>query len=419
MSSLIRIYLSKLILMAISFATSVIIARALGPEGTGYFALTMTSGVLLASLLSLGVESSLLYFSGKNKDYSVFLSALALAYICAAALVVLILHYMLPTASWLSGFLSPPVVAIMIACMLQSFLLAIKIGQGFFLRINSWLILVSLIYMSLVCLYGAYYQLTYRAVLAIYVAVFVLFGVIGILRGLTNREGKAVCIKIPEFFSYSFRSFSGGLAGVLRLRLPLILVSAYALSADVGIYSVSQTFMEAFFILPVILSSMLVPLVASAPEEKRAEIAMSYAKFSLYVTSMLAAIFWVLAELIISLTYGELFYQVVEVSRVLCLGVVFYAVSKVLIAFFMGIGRPGVSSLLELFTLLVFLVLQFALAPEYGLWGVIWSVVLSLFAMLLASIMVFRGMVKADIRGIFFINGSDMIAIRRQLRSGR
>ncbi len=62
---------TRIILILLSLATGVIIARTLGPEGRGFFAMAMLVGAMGVQLANLGIHSSnTLYVSRDNNFLS-------------------------------------------------------------------------------------------------------------------------------------------------------------------------------------------------------------------------------------------------------------------------------------------------------------------------------------------------------------
>lgn len=58
---------SNILVVGLSVANSVLLARLLGPEGRGHFAIYQASVNLLTIWLSFGLQSSLVYFLSKDE----------------------------------------------------------------------------------------------------------------------------------------------------------------------------------------------------------------------------------------------------------------------------------------------------------------------------------------------------------------
>lgn len=408
MKSLFEVYFSKLLLMAISFCTNILIARHIGPEGVGHFALIMVAGILLSTLLSFGMETSLLYFSSKYPEASSKLFKFGLKYTLFVSLIAGGASIIASKMGLYSNEDANYIISIMALTMLQSFVISIKIGKGHLLGVNQSLIVVNVIYLLSVVFLTERLSLSYHSILFMYSLTCIVF-IVFALRGVLGGAGRSrVEIAVNALFSYSFRSYVGSLSGVLRLRIPVIMISIYCSSFDVGIYSTSQSLIESFYIFPVILSSLLVPVITSCTEESaRSNITLRYAKLAFFTSLCVVIMFNLFCELIIVKAYGVEFHPAVRVSGMLSVGAVLYGVTKILMSYFTGIGRPGITSILEFTSLAILIVLLCFLAPRYGIIGVSYSVIFSFLALLAMSLFAFKRLAKIEVHKIFFMSVTD------------
>lgn len=408
MKSLFEVYFSKLLLMAISFCTNILIARHIGPEGVGHFALIMVAGILLSTLLSFGMEASLLYFSSKYPEASSKLFKFGLKYTFSVSLIAGGASIIASKMGLYSNEDANYIISIMALTMLQSFVISIKIGKGHLLGVNQSLIVINVIYLLSVVFLTGRLSLSYHSILFMYSLTCIVF-IVFALRGVLGGDGRSrVEIAVNALFSYSFRSYVGNLSGVLRLRIPVIMISIYCSSFDVGIYSTSQSLIESFYIFPVILGSLLVPAITSCTEESaKSNITLRYAKLAFFTSLCVVIMFNLFCELIIVKAYGVEFHPAVRVSGILSVGAVLYGVTKILMSYFTGIGRPGITSILEFTSLAILIVLLYFLAPRYGVIGVSYSVIFSFLALLAMSLFAFKRLAKIEVHKIFFMSVTD------------
>jgi O-antigen/teichoic acid export membrane protein len=71
------VFIASIISFAGRFATSVIIARTLGPENKGIYTLTLYSSTLVFTIFSLGLNAAIQYFMASKKYSSKQLFALS------------------------------------------------------------------------------------------------------------------------------------------------------------------------------------------------------------------------------------------------------------------------------------------------------------------------------------------------------
>ena len=84
------LFAARVLVLAMNFAAGVLIARSLGPQGRGTYAVAVLAPVLAAQTFSLGLNSGAVYFTGQGRypvariASTLFWAALGLALVSAA-----------------------------------------------------------------------------------------------------------------------------------------------------------------------------------------------------------------------------------------------------------------------------------------------------------------------------------------------
>ncbi len=145
------------------------------------------------------------------------------------------------------------------------------------------------------------------------------------------------------FRSYSLRSWMTVLAvrsnGTIDL---LILTLLAATSVDIGLYSVAITSTGVIAVLIGSLGFDLFPRIAGlAPDADGRPLLRKYIAAAFGTATMAAAVFWLVADWLIPLVYGDDFATAVEPARILLIGVVAATVARVAGDGLAGMGFPG------------------------------------------------------------------------------
>ena len=61
-------FTTQILVFCLSFVSSIIIARVLGPEGRGLFSIVIMIPTMTVAMTNMGINVSNVFFIGKNKD---------------------------------------------------------------------------------------------------------------------------------------------------------------------------------------------------------------------------------------------------------------------------------------------------------------------------------------------------------------
>jgi O-antigen/teichoic acid export membrane protein len=415
MKNIFETYLSKIILTIVTFITNIFIARAIGAEGIGNYALIVTSGVLLSAFFSFGLESSLLYFSSNNSDCRRELFHYSMIYVTFTSASLLLLYSFADSLGIYNNSNAYYIILVMTTYMLQSMIVSIKIGSGKLVKVNKTLIFCNLLCVLFVSFISSFLEVSYKSIVIAYVLVTGLTVLILISQFKVTSSKNSDNLVIKEIFQYAIKSYLANISGILRLRLPIIILASFVLSDQVGIYSVAQTFNESVYIFPVVLSSMIIPMLSNMDKNEQQDLALKYAKFSLFFSFILVIFINSLAFFFIIPIYGQEFADSVELLLIMSPSIIFFSISKILMAYFFGIKKPEYCSFSEFITMIISTGLLLIFTAKYGVQGTAVSVLLS--SMLLCGVVmtIFAKKVDIELRVIFTIQKTDIKDIIKNL----
>ena len=346
---------SRFTVAATGAATTIFVARMLGPEGTGGFAIALTLVLLLTVACSLGIEHGVAYYVASGRwaprdALRVTLRVALLAGAVGAGLCVLA-RLALPAAFGGLSVASTAVAALALPFALTWFYvsfvgLAIDRYEAYVLppALQSALALVLVVALVLVAdLPGAIVGMTIAHVLV------ALAAVLWAHRRLPPRGAgePAEPRQLRRALSFGAKGYGANALMLLSTRVDLLFLSAVASTAAVGHYAVAIAVTAVLWLVPSALSDVLFPriaaLSASGEREFRAFVEDKSLRHTVLLVLLALPVLIVPLLVLVVPIYGPAFRPAVELALILLPGVVLMGVSGVMSATIVGRGKPEYS----------------------------------------------------------------------------
>jgi len=262
---------SKALFVLSTALITVIVARSLGPDGQGTFAVAFSLTLLLVQLGSIGLPIANPYFAARHPEQQATLVrlslALSLALAAVLALATVLVNQLIPDL--LQG-LTRVQLAITLgaipAALASLYLQGVLLGQRRMLPYNA--VELTQVASTLVALVLAFALADpgLTAVLLIvgggrYVALLV--GLWSLRRLILSAVPHAPGLA-RRVLGHGSRVYVVGLLNFALIRIDLLLVNAILGAGDAGQYSIAVYIAEALTILPMVIGTNLVPRVAVA-----------------------------------------------------------------------------------------------------------------------------------------------------------
>ncbi len=399
-------FLTRVVLIVFSFTSNVIIARLLGPDGKGYVSLGMSWPFLLANLSTLGLETACIYFT--SRDLSAFprfikfilLYTLIIGGTAALVFGVISIKINLFKVSQNLEILSALLLLLYVATILLN---AVYTGAGLLpvfnlVSIITWFFFV----LYLVTLFEVPVK-TANSVLAGFVVLQALniLSLLGYsyLKGTFASQGASPSdLSIREIFvGYSLKTYPASIAGLAHLRVNILVLSFSSPAQEVGIYSVAQSIVETLFLLPVAVSTGLLPRVASAHGKEAIELVTTTTRLTFFITMALSLVVSIASVLLIPIIFGQQFQASTYVVLALIPTACAYSIVRILATYFNGINRPVVPSVASTAGVTILVVLTILLSPSQGASGAALAMSLSYIALGLWLLAVYTRSTKTAI----------------------
>lgn len=331
--------LAQVFRLGVGFVTSILIARALGPEGKGILTEVQQVPAILAAVFNLGIASANTYFIGtrKHRLAEVMGNSLAIAGVLGAIGVPIVLLF---TVGPLAVVESIPLTAAVIACAILPVTLAAQNIAGINMGLGEMKALARTqmagVVVSLAVIGGAY--LVGMLTIPMATAAMLLSALLGLVlnsQRLMRHYTRRLSLKfstLKESASYSGKAYMSNLAGYLNYRQDLIVLGYLGGSAAVGVYSVAVTFAELMWNAPNALASSLLAKNLQSSAEDADALTLRSAR----VTAVFMLVICLLAGLImapvIRLLFGVEFLPATVPFLLLLPGIWMIGISRVLSA---------------------------------------------------------------------------------------
>jgi len=368
-------YGTRLLVVAVTFATAIVIARELGPAGRGLFAVAATLGAIGAQFGNLGLHASNIYYVAKDRALLPALIGNTLAVVFAACVIAAlggIAFVFWPKLSPVHGTL------LLLALASIPVGLAYMLTQGLLLGVNEvraynniecgGKLLALVLICILALLHGGTVELYFGMTLASVMVTF-LWALLR-LRWDSIEPPKLSFAVFRQSIGIGMRAYTIAFFGFLLLRIDLLMVKYMLGATEAGYYSISQVLAENTIMFPVVVGLLLFPKLSAIKEREEK---MQLANKAVLATAALMLPAVVVAALaaapIISIAFGRNFLPAVSPFAWLMPGSYFLGIETVMVQLLNSEGFPPIIVVAWIVDTIINIALNFWAIPRYGITG--------------------------------------------------
>jgi O-antigen/teichoic acid export membrane protein len=368
-------YGTRILVIFVTFATTIVIARELGPTGRGLYAVAATLGAIGAQFGNFGMHASNIYFVAKDRTHLPALIGNTLAVVVLSCLVAAlsgILFVYWPSLSPVRGSL------LLLALAFVPISLAYLLIQGLLLGVNEvraynnieslGKILALVLISILVVFHGRSVELFFAAT-ALSVIVTFLWA-LARLRRVSTAPPKVSWPVFRQSIGIGLRAYTIAFFGFLLLRIDLLMVKYMLGATEAGYYSISQVLAENTMMFPVVIGLLLFPKLSALKEREEK---LQLANKAVLVTAALMLPAVVIAAFaagpLISLAFGRNFLPAVGPFVWLMPGTYFLGIETVMVQLLNSEGFPPIIVVAWIVSTLINVALNFWAIPHYGITG--------------------------------------------------
>jgi O-antigen/teichoic acid export membrane protein len=368
-------YGTRILVIFVTFATAIVIARELGPTGRGLYAVAATLGAIGAQFGNFGMHASNIYFVAKDRTHLPALIGNTLAVVVLSCLVAAlsgILFVYWPSLSPVRGSL------LLLALAFVPISLAYLLIQGLLLGVNEVRAynniesLGKILALVLICILVVFHVRSvelFFAATALSVIVTFLWA-LARLRRVSTAPPKVSWPVFRQSIGIGLRAYTIAFFGFLLLRIDLLMVKYMLGATEAGYYSISQVLAENTMMFPVVIGLLLFPKLSALKEREEK---LQLANKAVLVTAALMLPAVVIAAFaagpLISLAFGRSFLPAVAPFAWLMPGTYFLGIETVMVQLLNSEGFPPIIVVAWIVDTLINVALNFWAIPRYGITG--------------------------------------------------
>lgn len=369
-------------LLPLGIATSILIARSVGPTGKGSLDLIVATSALLAMVLSVSLPQGVTFVIAQGKiPVNVLASQLVLVSIAQVLVALIILsllrftgYFQLFLPNWGLWIVGGVALYVWVE-LLSKFWAALLIGQqqiavvnnsefvGRVIQFTSLFIIVGALYLS-----GRHLSVGVLFLVALAASTLIsLFLLVSLgFRFQLSRDLSG----LKAATAFAVPCYAANVAQFLNYKLDVFVVGFFAGTASVGRYTLAVSLGQLLWLMSNSVASVLLPKVAASTDDSGSiQHTMRVTRLSLWGTAVCGLALALLATQAIPLLYGEAFRPSVVALLWLLPGIVIFSIANVLAAYIAGIGKPRLNLLVSGVSLIVTVALDIALIPKLNIVG--------------------------------------------------
>lgn len=417
--------ITRVVNLCIGILVSILLARLLGPELRGVYALALLIPSFAAMFTGVGLGPSTIYFLGKKKYPPQTIAGTNITingYISIAAVLLTVVFIILFKETFLLGV---PVYAFaIVVCAIPfvkftSILTTVVLGMQKYVAYNVLNIVhvtTQAVLFGFLLLISAF---NLSSVLIVYLVATVVVFLIAIVY-LKKQLGTFILridkVYLRDAFSYGIKAYLGTIISFLHLRIDQLIINFFLNPVAVGFYAIAAGLTERLWLLSESAGTMLFPRISSERDEsEKKRFTPLLCRNILLFTVIGAIVLYFLGGWIIELLYSTKYLDSIPAFKVLLIGTIFVAGSKILANDISGRGKPIINTYINGFSLVINVVLNIILIPRYGIAGAAYATTISYSLIFFIRLHVYKNISGNKITDVLFVKRSDIALYREAI----
>lgn len=422
------IFIRNIILLFIGFLISVIIARTLGPELQGKYAIYILIPTLLYNLGNLGIGSSAIYILNNDFEnrysYLVFLKKfiILLAFIntfIGAIFIFMYFHFSNTNASLIEIVL---IVCLIPLLLINNIILYIFQALRNYNQYSFNSILpkiIQLLLLILIILFGNNTLFLTLLIFLISNILATLYSIYKLAESVNAMEKKYSNIDIKYVVLYGLKTHLANTVTFINYRLDQLLIGLLINSYSVGVYNVAVIISEKIWSLTNPIITILFPEMSRIQNnDVRVNLTCRLSRLIAFSNIFIGLTFFLFMKYFIDFTFGKEYQEAVLITNVLLIGILLMNIDKILSNYFASIGKPEINMGITNITLISNFILALSFIPFWGIIGAAASTSLAYLITFLLKVRKFKVYNKLNYKEILIINKSDFNYLKNIFKIG-
>lgn len=392
-SKVIETFGVRIFLIVLGLFITVIVARILGPEGRGIFAVATSITMIGVQFGNLGLHAANTFYVAKDESIlstilgnSLFLSFFVVTIIVSILYLFFIFY---PSFSPLhdNKILFISLISIPIAL---SYLLLSNILIGLHkIREYNTLEIIN----KIAILFATAFIFLFAHITIEYFLLAILSGNVAALLVAKIIYQKSVqkitysFTLFKEHIHYGFKAYLAAFFAFMVIRSDILMVDYYLGAKEAGYYSIASSMAEMVYLLPTIIGMLLTPkIIQTDGYEAKLRIVKKIAWMTTGMMLLFCLLSALIAEFMVKLLFGEVFMPSVYPFIWLMPGIIFLSINTIFQNYFAAIGMPVVVIYTPLIALIANITMNKYLISSIGISGASMSSSISYGIMLIISL---------------------------------
>ena len=373
-------FISRILTISVGVLITVLIARNLGPENQGLYAVAVALVAVGVQLGNFGLHASNTYFVSKDRHLlpHLFGNTLLVSAILGGGIGLsgLVIGIAFPDISPVHNSMLMMVIAsipfALAFYLLQNLLLGIQEIRtyniiNFCVKFLLLIFILSLILINQVSAAGFFLTLLVSTVISFLWVIYVLNNKLDAPLALSK-------LVFSKAFRYGFKAYLAAFFAYLVLKSDLLMIQYMLGNRESGFYSISSNLAELLFTLPVVIGTILFPKIsAMSTWSEKWYITRKTGLISSLVMALICMFLFIFSEYIVLILFGEAYLQSITPFMWLLPGIFFLGLEVITVQFLNSIGFPISIVYLWLAVSITNILLNIWLIPLYGITGAAFS----------------------------------------------
>jgi O-antigen/teichoic acid export membrane protein len=369
-------YATQIFLIAIGLATSVTVARVLGPQGRGLYAVAIALGMTGVQFANLGLHASNTFYVARDRALLPTLIgnslAVGLGFGSTIAIACWTVFHFVPRIAPVQGTLLilglASIPLSLTYLLLENLLVGIQEVRAY----NKLEVLNRVLALTLIGAVILAHRVSPSPVVVanMIAAVVVIVSSYTLLMRFSRLRPRLDAGLLWSHFRIGIKAYLIALFGFLLLRIDLLMVKSYLGAEQAGYYSIASSMADYMLMLPAIIGFILFPRLSAVkdPVEKLAQAKRAAIGTALALIPVLG-ISAIAAKPIVMLLFGKAFVPAVRPFLWLVPGIFAMGVETALVQYLNSMGYPRVIVLLWFCSALLNIALNVYAIPHFGIAG--------------------------------------------------
>ena len=413
---------TQIVIFVLSLVSSIIIARSLGPQGKGVYSLAILIPTLIASIVSMGINSANVYFIGTKKFSINKILSNALAYSLLVGITFTLLFQLtIITYNLFSAKVIQILYFIVASPMIILLLVLDNINYTFLANRQIWhfssvrFLRIFFYVAILVFLYLFFSFSVLKAIFAniggLLFAIFLGFYLLNKQKYITKPRLNLQVFK--EVIKFGYKQHLGSVFQLLNYRVDMLIVVALLSESELGLYSISVVIAETVWYLPNAIGQILFAKVASETDESANKFTPLVCRTIIIIIILGCLMLYALADILIPLLFTSSFSASILPLKLLLPGILFLSISKIIGSDLSGRGFPHYSSIASGVALIVTVVFDLLFIPIFGINGAALASSISYMVNAAVVLYFFKKTSGISINDILIIKASDFFEYKK------